>query len=73
MQGLSCADGDVASAISAACFDLGMVIETSGSEGQVVKCLVPLTISEEELATGLGILGQAVNRVVGKPALKKAS
>ena len=73
MQGLSCADGDLASAISAACFDLGMVIETSGSEGQVVKCLVPLTISEEELATGLGILDQAVNQVVGKPALKKAS
>lgn len=72
MQGLSCADGDLAGAISAACFELGMVIETSGSEGQVVKCLAPLTISEEELGAGLDILGRAVSQVV-EQAFRKAS
>jgi diaminobutyrate-2-oxoglutarate transaminase len=42
------------------------VIETSGSEGQVVKCLCPLTISESELAEGLDILRTSTNEVLGK-------
>jgi len=66
MQGLSCSNGELAGAITAACFDSGLVIESSGSEGQVVKCLAPLTISEEELSEGLRIIGKVVNQIVSK-------
>jgi diaminobutyrate-2-oxoglutarate transaminase len=64
MQGLECPNGDVASAISRACFEQNLVIETSGSEGQVVKCLCPLTIQPEELESGLKILKQAAANVL---------
>lgn len=72
MQGLSCPDGEMASSISAASFKRGLVIETSGSEGQVVKCLCPLTIKSEELNAGLDILQAATLDVVSN-RLKKAS
>jgi diaminobutyrate-2-oxoglutarate transaminase len=66
MQGLNCPDGEMASNITRGCFERGLVIETSGSEGQVVKCLCPLTISESELAEGLDILRTSTNEVLGK-------
>lgn len=72
MQGLNCADGTTAAAIATACFDRGLVIETSGAESQVVKCLCPLIISEAELAQGLKILESAVEETVSKQ-LKKVS
>lgn len=66
MQGLSCPDGDFASAVSKACFERGLVIETSGSEGQVVKCLCPLIVDSEQLLEGLSILSQATSTVISK-------
>ncbi|WP_406740584.1 diaminobutyrate--2-oxoglutarate transaminase [Streptomyces atratus] len=41
-------------------FELGLLIETSGPESEVVKILPPLTITREELDEGLGILARAV-------------
>lgn len=66
MQGINCPDGDTASAIAAACFERGLVIETSGSEGQVVKCLCPLTIASEELGRGVEILADATDQILDK-------
>jgi len=56
IQGIDCVSGELASLACKHAFDRGLVIETSGSEGQVIKCLSPLTISELELQEGLGIL-----------------
>ncbi|MCV3213047.1 diaminobutyrate--2-oxoglutarate transaminase [Plectonema radiosum NIES-515] len=56
IQGLDCKDGDLASNIARKAFEKGLVIETCGSKGQVIKCLSPLTISEQELEQGLNIL-----------------
>jgi diaminobutyrate-2-oxoglutarate transaminase len=66
MQGLCFASGELASEISRACFERGLVIETSGSEGQVVKCLCPLVITADELAHGLDILREATLSVDAK-------
>ncbi|SFX50293.1 diaminobutyrate--2-oxoglutarate transaminase [Marinospirillum alkaliphilum] len=62
MRGLDILQGDLADEIVADCFENGLVIETSGPEGQVVKCLCPLLISDDELNKGLDILEQAVKR-----------
>ena len=72
MQGLSCTDGETATAIARACFGRGLVIETSGSEGQVVKCLCPLIISEQELKDGLDILQHSTLEILGKQ-IRRAS
>lgn len=78
MLGLDCTDGEIASKITERAFTKGLVIETSGSDGQVVKCLCPLTISDEQLKTGLRILQECVehtldNRPVREEELSEAS
>ncbi len=60
MLGLDCVDGRLASKITERAFEEGLIIETSGSDGQVVKCLCPLTISDEQLKAGLRILQKSV-------------
>ncbi|MCY0964989.1 diaminobutyrate--2-oxoglutarate transaminase [Parathalassolituus penaei] len=70
MQGLEFANGKVASAITRACFERGLVIETSGSDDQVVKVLAPLTIEEETLEAGIAILAAAVEQVLNERMAK---
>ncbi|MGW8168779.1 MAG: diaminobutyrate--2-oxoglutarate transaminase [Sulfurovaceae bacterium] len=57
-------DNSVAGEISAKAFESGLIIETCGSNGQVVKFLPPLTIDEETLQTGLALFEQAVDGVM---------
>ncbi|HEX5566476.1 MAG TPA: aminotransferase class III-fold pyridoxal phosphate-dependent enzyme, partial [Streptomyces sp.] len=49
-----------AGAVASRAFELGLLIEISGPEGEVVKLLPALTISPEELDEGLRILARAV-------------
>ncbi|MGB1908260.1 MAG: diaminobutyrate--2-oxoglutarate transaminase, partial [Spongiibacter sp.] len=73
MQGISMADGDTADAVAKACFERGLVIETCGNRGQIVKCFCPLTIEKDELIRGLDIMAEAVAEVVEKAFERKAS
>lgn len=66
MQGLECKDGETAGNICRESFRHGLIIETSGADSQVVKCLCPLTITREELDQGLDILEQAVTKILTK-------
>ena len=64
MQGLECRDGELASQICKEAFRRGLIIETSGADSQVVKCLCPLTITREELDKGMDILERSVATVL---------
>ena len=64
MQGLECRDGELAGKICRYAFTKGLIIETSGADSQVVKCLCPLTISLDELNKGLDIVEEAVNKTL---------
>lgn len=66
MQGIECRSGEVAEQISRRAFEKGLVIETAGNRGQVVKCLVPLTISEESLKKGLKALAESFDDVMSE-------
>ena len=72
MQGLECASGKVAGRITSLAFERGLIIETSGSDGQVVKILTPLTIEEETLKKGLQILDSCIADVMAEQ-ISKAS
>lgn len=65
MRGIDVESGDIADKISGKAFEHGLIIETSGQDGEVVKCLCPLTITDEELEKGLSILETAVKEVIG--------
>ncbi len=58
-RGIDVRDGETASAICAAAFEHGVIIETSGAHDEVVKVLAPLTIKTEQLDAGLDILAEA--------------
>ncbi|MGM0953078.1 MAG: diaminobutyrate--2-oxoglutarate transaminase [Pseudomonadota bacterium] len=64
MCGISCKTGELANQISRCAFNKGLVIETSGADGEVVKCLMPLTIDEKDLLTGLELLSSSVGEVL---------
>ncbi|BES69202.1 diaminobutyrate--2-oxoglutarate transaminase [Marinobacter nanhaiticus D15-8W] len=72
MQGIACRDGDLAGKISARAFEKGLIIETAGPDDEVVKCLMPLTISEEDLQKGLDLLKESVEDVM-KEDMSQAS
>lgn len=57
-------DESIASKVSARAFKLGLIIETCGSNGQVIKFLPPLTIDEKTLMDGLEIFKQAVKEAI---------
>lgn len=56
IQAIDCRTGELARAVCHAAFERGLIIETSGARGQVVKCIPPLTIGDSELEVGLDIL-----------------
>ena len=65
MRGIDVGSGEMAEAVCAACFEQGLVIETSGAHDEVVKVLAPLTIPEAQLARGLDIIESAVRAQLG--------
>lgn len=64
MCGLSVDDGALAQAISGEAFRLGLIVETCGVHGQVVKLLPALNIEDHVLARGLDLLETACDNVL---------
>ncbi|MET7639024.1 diaminobutyrate--2-oxoglutarate transaminase [Streptomyces sp. NPDC005438] len=58
--GLEFQDKDRAGAVCKRAFDLGLLLETSGPQSEVVKLLPALTITPDELDEGLRILARSV-------------
>ncbi|RLU02400.1 MAG: diaminobutyrate--2-oxoglutarate transaminase [Ketobacter sp.] len=46
------------------CFEKGLIIENAGRKGQVLKLLPPLTITQDELLTGLHIIERAIKKAL---------
>lgn len=64
MQGLAFEHPEWADEVTSEAFRQGLIIETSGSRGEVVKLLPPLTIESATLEQGIYILSKAIERVV---------
>lgn len=64
MQGLDVKSGSLASKITSQCFENGLIVETSGANDEVIKCLCPLTISDADFAEGLDILMTAIDEAL---------
>ncbi|MET0304401.1 MAG: diaminobutyrate--2-oxoglutarate transaminase [Microbacteriaceae bacterium] len=62
-RGIEFPTGELASEVCEEAFQRGLLVETAGSDGQVVKALPPLTISDEDLEKGLAIIEASVKAV----------
>ncbi|WP_067536591.1 diaminobutyrate--2-oxoglutarate transaminase [Nocardia crassostreae] len=65
VHGIAFDDASRAGKVAQAAFENGLLVETSGSDDEVVKLLPPLTITEAELDHGLEILAASVDVVFG--------
>jgi diaminobutyrate-2-oxoglutarate transaminase len=63
-RGLEFASGELAGKVCAAAFQRGLLMETSGPDGEVMKLLPPLTLTEDELSEGLDIVAESVKSVL---------
>jgi diaminobutyrate-2-oxoglutarate transaminase len=63
LRGVTFADQTLARRVSRAAFERGLLVETSGAAGAVVKIMPPLTIESRALAAGLAILDEVIAAV----------
>lgn len=70
--GIECAD-DIAGKVSRAAFDRGVVMETAGTHGQVLKFLAPLIIPDELLHKGLDVVEESFTAVLEARSKKSAN
>lgn len=66
MQGIAIETEGLAGEICAEAFNLGLIVETSGPDDEVVKFLPPLIIDQEGLEKGLEILEDSIKHVLNQ-------
>lgn len=72
VQGLVFEDASLAGAVSHACFERQLVIETAGHEDQVLKFLPALTMDVASLEEGIQIVEESLRAVVAERASEPA-
>ena len=70
VQGLVPAQPEWAGKIAARAFDYGLIVETSGPDGEVLKLLPPLVIDDGLMKTGLDILEQCLREISAENAAR---
>jgi diaminobutyrate-2-oxoglutarate transaminase len=73
IQGLALAPQGLAARVSRLAFERGLLIETAGPRDDVLKVLPPLTIDDEGLAAGLGILEESLQRALSEAPVAELS
>ena len=73
MIGIACPDGETADAVCGRAFENGLILETCGSNAEVVKCLSPLTITKEQIDRAMDILEEAFSSVLSEPVSSRSS
>src|SRR5271166_4243193 len=71
MRGLRCKDPERAAAVTAKAFARGLIIERCGPHDEVIKCMMPLTISRTEMQQGLDILELALELEFNRAAARR--
>lgn len=66
IQGIAFAEEGLAENVCAQAFELGVIMETSGPNSEVVKIMPPLTITEQTLERGLTVFEEAVKRAAAR-------
>jgi len=64
MRGIEARNPALTGPITRRAFEHGLIIETSGPNDEVIKCLMPLTTSEADLKKGVSLLARSVEEVM---------
>lgn len=71
-RGLQFTSGELADKVCAEAFRRGMLMESSGPEGEVMKILPALTITDAELERGLDLIEDSINAVLATAPKREA-
>lgn len=71
-RGVQFTSGEIAGQVCAEAFKRGMLLETSGPDGEVMKILPALTISDAELEQGLGIIEESIDVALAAATKREA-
>lgn len=63
-RGLHFGEAGAATKVARRAFERGLIMETSGPRDEVIKLLPPLTLTDEELNRGMGIIEECVIEVL---------
>ncbi|MGV0625222.1 diaminobutyrate--2-oxoglutarate transaminase [Mycolicibacter minnesotensis] len=66
IRGIAFDRPELAGAVCREAFERGLLLETSGPEGEVVKLMPPLVIDDDDLAEGLMIAAQSIEAVADR-------
>lgn len=66
IRGVAFERPELADAVCREAFGRGLLLETSGPEGEVVKLMPPLVIDDDELAEGLTITAESIDAVTAR-------
>ena len=66
MRGIAFKDANLPADVCKAAFENGLVIETSGPDDEVIKCMCPLTTPIDTIARGLTILEDAIQTALDR-------
>lgn len=69
LTGIRFPDPTAAGRIAAASYERGLLVETSGPEDEVLKTMPALTITADELRSGIDVIAAATAEVLGAPAV----
>ena len=70
LQGLDLGDSATATEVQRTCFQNGLIIETCGPSGEVLKFMPPLTVSDVEMTEAVNIVMHAISKNVGAADLE---
>ena len=66
MKGITCLEPAQAAMVTARAYEKGLIIERAGPHDEVIKCLMPLTTSLQQIDEGLDILQQSFSEIFGQ-------
>ncbi|WP_437613060.1 diaminobutyrate--2-oxoglutarate transaminase [Erwinia sp. V71] len=66
LRGISFENDKTATEVSSEAFKLGLIVETSGVRGHILKLLPALTASHQQLQDGINIISDAIHRIRGE-------
>ena len=61
-------DGEFAARVTENALQRGLMLLRAGQKGNVIRTLMPLPITDDELEEGLSILARAVSETISRPS-----
>src|SRR5699024_1361133 len=71
--GIDFEQAELADEIATACFQRKLLMETAGAQDNVLKFMLPLTTTDDEIEQGLAVVAAAIDAVMARHGLQRGA